>query len=46
MADTLDKVDPRDLAENVAAMAYMAWALAERAAPLPRPPAAGEPKKP
>ncbi len=40
-ADTLDKVDPEDLARNVAAMAWMAWSLAERDAPLPRP-AAGE----
>ena len=39
MADTLDKVDPRHLAENVAAMAFMAYALAERPDPLPRPPA-------
>jgi len=40
-ADTLDKVDPTELAHNAVAMAFMAWALAEREAPLPRvPPAA------
>src|SRR5262245_56204105 len=41
MADTLDKVDPRELAENVAALAFMAYALAEADEPLPRPPPAG-----
>jgi carboxypeptidase Q len=51
-ADTLDKVDPSDLAINVAAMAVMAYSLAEREQPLPRiPPAptaapAGEPAAP
>jgi len=41
MADTLDKIDPRDLAENVAALAFMTYALAESPEPLPRP-AAGD----
>ena len=36
-ADTLDKVEPHDLDRNVAAMAWMAYALAEREDPLPRP---------
>jgi hypothetical protein len=35
-ADTLDKVDPRDLARNVAALSVMAYMLADRADPLPR----------
>jgi hypothetical protein len=42
-ADTLDKVEPRALAENAAAMAFMAWALAEAPEPLPRIPAAAAP---
>lgn len=37
-ADTLDKVDPDDLARNAAAMAYMAWALAEHPETLIRIP--------
>lgn len=37
-ADTLDKVDPRELSENVAAMAWAAWALAESESTLPRLP--------
>jgi hypothetical protein len=46
-ADTLDKVDPVELAHNAVAMAYMAWALAEREAPLPRvPPAPESPSAP
>jgi len=45
MADTIDKIDPGELAENTAAMAFMAYALAESPDPLPRPPA-GEPKSP
>jgi hypothetical protein len=45
-ADTLDKVDPGELAENVAAMAFMAWALAESAEPLPRIPEAAGTRKP
>ena len=36
--DTLDKVDPRELADNAVAMAFMAYALAEREPPLPRIP--------
>ena len=35
-ADTLDKVDPGDLARNVAAMAVMAYLLADSETPLPR----------
>jgi Zn-dependent M28 family amino/carboxypeptidase len=35
-ADTLDKVDPRDLRENAAAMAVMGYALASMPEPLPR----------
>jgi len=35
-ADTLDKVDPRELRENAAAMAVMGYALAEMPEPLPR----------
>ena len=42
MADTLDKVDPHDLAMNAAAMALMAWQLAQLDPPLPR----AAPKKP
>ena len=37
-ADTLDKVDPRALAEATAAFAWMAWALADASTPLPRQP--------
>src|SRR5262245_15743366 len=36
MADTLDKVDPHDLAMNATAMAVMAWQLANLDPPLPR----------
>jgi len=36
MADTLDKVDPHDLAMNATAMAVMAWQLANLDTPLPR----------
>jgi Zn-dependent M28 family amino/carboxypeptidase len=36
-ADTLDKVSPRDLAEATAALAWVAWALAEAPETLPRP---------
>lgn len=36
-ADTLDKVDPYELKLNAAAMALMAYALAEHPVPLPRP---------
>ena len=35
-ADTLDKVDPRELHENAAAMAVMGYALASMPDPLPR----------
>lgn len=35
-ADTLDKVDPRDLRENAAAMAVLGYALASMPEPLPR----------
>jgi len=35
-ADTFDKIDPRALSENVAAMAVLAAALAEMPEPLPR----------
>ncbi len=40
-ADTVDKVDPRELADNVAAMAIMAYALAEMPGRLDDP----EPEK-
>jgi Zn-dependent M28 family amino/carboxypeptidase len=36
-ADTLDKVDRAELARNSAAMAVLAWALAEMEPALPRP---------
>ena len=35
-ADTFDKVEPPDLAENAAAMATLAWALCNTEQPLPR----------
>ncbi len=35
-ADTFDKVEPSDLAENAAAMATLAWALCNTEQPLPR----------
>jgi Zn-dependent M28 family amino/carboxypeptidase len=35
-ADTLDKVDPRDLRENAAAMAVIGYAIASMTDPLPR----------
>ncbi len=35
-ADNVDKIDPRELAENVAAMAIMAYVLADMPQPLPR----------
>ena len=38
-ADNVDKIDPKELAENVAAMAIMAYVLADLPAPLPRGPA-------
>jgi carboxypeptidase Q len=45
-ADTLDKIEPSELAENVAALAFMAYALADEAAPLPRIPEAARTKAP
>jgi hypothetical protein len=36
-ADTLDKVRPKDLAQTAAAVAWVAYALAEMPAPLARP---------
>jgi carboxypeptidase Q len=36
-ADTLDKIDPENLARNVAAIAVVAYALAEMPGTLPRP---------
>jgi Zn-dependent M28 family amino/carboxypeptidase len=35
-ADTFDKVDPAELAENAAAMATLSWALCNTEQPLPR----------
>jgi carboxypeptidase Q len=35
-ADNVDKIDPRELGENVAAMAIMAYILADLPEPLPR----------
>ena len=35
-ADTLDKVDPRQLQENAAAMAMLAYTIANLPEPLPR----------
>jgi Zn-dependent M28 family amino/carboxypeptidase len=48
MADTLDKVDPHDLAMNATAMAAMAWQLANLDPPLPRyvPPKTEDATKP
>jgi carboxypeptidase Q len=48
MADTLDKVDPHDLAMNATAMAVMAWQLANEDPPLPRyvPPKSVDATKP
>jgi len=36
-ADTLDKIDPENLAKNAAAIAVVAYALAEMPGTLPRP---------
>jgi carboxypeptidase Q len=44
-ADTLDKVDAADLDKNVAALATMAWALAQADHVLPAPPPEPEPEK-
>ena len=38
-ADTLDKVNPRDLAQSTAALAWGAWSLAQMPEAMPRPPA-------
>jgi carboxypeptidase Q len=35
-ADTFDKVDPRELSENAAVMAILAYALADSVTPAPR----------
>ncbi len=35
-ADTLDKITPRDIQEDAAAMAVMAYAIANLPEPLPR----------
>ena len=35
-ADTFDKVDPHELAENAAVMAVLSYALADSATPAPR----------
>jgi hypothetical protein len=35
-ADTFDKVDPHELAENAVVMAVTAYALADAATPAPR----------
>jgi carboxypeptidase Q len=43
-ADTLDKVDPHELRLGVAAMAVMAWGLADAETALPRLPS--EPPEP
>ena len=37
-ADTFDKIDPAELAKNAAAIALLAYALAEMPETLPRPP--------
>jgi carboxypeptidase Q len=37
-ADTLDKIDPHELAENSAAMAVLAYAIADMPQPIPRSP--------
>jgi carboxypeptidase Q len=37
-ADTIDKLDPREMALCTAAMAVMAWVIAELPEPLPRAP--------
>ena len=43
-ADTLDKVDPRELAEDAAALAIAAYVLADQPAALPRPAAPAGPE--
>ena len=42
-ADTLDKIDPGELARAAAALAVGAWQLAEADATMPRPPPPAEP---
>lgn len=39
-ADTIDKLDPREMAQCVATMAVMAYVVADMPARLPRAPAA------
>ena len=36
-ADTVDKIDPKDLADNAAAIAFLAYVVADLPQPLPRP---------
>jgi carboxypeptidase Q len=36
-ADTVDKLDPRDLRDNAAAIAFLAYVVADLPLPLPRP---------
>jgi len=36
-ADTIDKLDPKDLADNAAAIAFLAYVVADMPAVLPRP---------
>jgi carboxypeptidase Q len=36
-ADTVDKLDPKDLADNAAAIAFLAYVVADLETPLPRP---------
>jgi len=36
-ADTVDKIDPKDLGENAAAIAFLAYVVADLPNPLPRP---------
>ena len=36
-ADTVDKLSPKDLADNAAAIAFLAYVVADLPAPLPRP---------
>ncbi len=36
-ADTVDKLDPKDLADNAAALAFLAYVVADLPTPLPRP---------
>ena len=36
-ADTVDKIDPKDMADNAAAIAFLAYVVADLPTPLPRP---------